>query len=144
MHILTDNMHILTDNTHILTRQYAHIDPTICTYWPTICTYWPPCPVCLPPGHHKILSVHKLWKMIFCLRNSKLVQEPIYRSIRERKFVFEPGPLTFCLFLSLVRETYLRASFMSVVQRAAPTKKSPSIKYWRMGGLQHAWEHWLL
>lgn len=31
---------------------------------------------------------------------------------------------------------YLRASFVRVVDRAAPTKKSPSIRYWRRGGLK--------
>ena len=42
----------------------------------------------------------------------------------------------FCLFGSLTRDMYLRASLVNVVDRAAPTKKSPSIMYCRSGGLK--------
>lgn len=41
------------------------------------------------------------------------------------------------LFLCEAGETlpYRRANFVRVDARAAPMKKSPSIKYWRNGGL---------
>lgn len=44
----------------------------------------------------------------------------------------------FCLTGSVIKVLYRRESFTNVVPNAAPMKKSPSIKYWRIGGLASA------